>query len=345
MVFQIEEQSNYAIVKALFDVFIYFGMVLVSFIFLNVLLLLAKRSTKPVPKTKPDEFTKVYGYSYDYVFVFKVYVEEDIEHANKWQTKYTMKNIIDRCQNAKIETKCFYSCQRDEIYVKLRAPMSRLLAEADRIDYKLMLNPVNLKSAAKAGSVDKLSNGRKVWESIDLVDETNVSVYEPYAFIYAKYDSDDRVQSLYTMYPAPLDRSILHPLRCVDRIKLIISIFEASVSESPPGCGLEMSNFVAHKVVLAHYPLHNHELLQALQREWLVLLALPSSQPIRESLISIFFFRLTVYHPSSSHTQCASRTILGSASGCTSCSYRTSRRLWLCRPSSALSHSEVIISL
>jgi hypothetical protein len=218
MVFILDQLTpKVAIIKSLFDVFIYVGMALVSFLFIHVLLFIARWSIKKPPKMRKDEFIKQFGYSYDYIFLFDVYFEDDIESLNKHQKKYTMKSVMDRCHEAKIETKCFYSCQRDEIYVKLRAPMSRLLAEADRVDYKLRLNPVKLRAAAKAGSTIKLPSGRKVWESIDLVDDTGVSAYDPYDHIYAEYDGEERIQGLYERYASPLDGDISHPLRCVDR--------------------------------------------------------------------------------------------------------------------------------
>jgi len=209
-----------------------------------------------------------YGYSYDYVFVFKVYVENEINSLNEMQQMYTMKNILDRCQSALIETKCFYSCQRDEIYVKMRIHPSRLKLEADRIDYKLLLDPRNLKDTAKAGYVTKDRNKSVVvWKPINITDEYNVSPYDPYEFIYGKYDTSDQLQHLYTKYPAKLNR--VHPFREVDRIRLLLSILEGKIHENPPGCGLDLQSLEINKVVLAHFPLHNYEELVNIEKEML----------------------------------------------------------------------------
>ncbi len=281
MVFEfVQGVADYAVIKALFDVFIYTGVLLMNIVFLNALLMIARKSTVVKPKPRKDEFIKEYGYTYDYVFVFKVYEEDEIQFLNDYQNKFTMKSIIDRCQCGKIETKCFYSCQRDEIYVKMRCAPNRLLQEADRIDYKLLLDSANLRAAAKAGSDDRHPDGKQLWHPIELTDETKVTHYDPYEFIFSKYDTERDKQWLYKQYPAPLDPSITHCMRSVDRVKLLISIFEANVSESPPGCGMELGNFIAHKVVLAHFPLHNYEELQSIQKKWLVFFALPSQQPI-----------------------------------------------------------------
>lgn len=141
------------ILNRLIDSLEYLSLFAVAFTILLILLYaLSSRTRKLAYEEKADEFMRKYGYSYDYVFVFKVYFENEIGSLNEVQQKYTMKVILDLCQAALIETKCFYSCQRDEIYVKMRVHPPRLKLEADRVDYKLLLDPKNLKDAAKAGT-------------------------------------------------------------------------------------------------------------------------------------------------------------------------------------------------
>ena len=67
--------------------------------------------------------------------------------------------------------------------------------------------------AAKAGYTGK--DHKVVWKPINIVDEQNVSPFDPYSFIYGRYDTDYKLQQLYTKYPAKFDR--LHPFRDVDR--------------------------------------------------------------------------------------------------------------------------------
>lgn len=135
----------------------YAGLLAIAFLTLGLILHVINwrcfSKVKCPPTEKVDEFLRKYGYSYDYIFVFKVYAENELRYLNEMQQTFTMKNILDRCQAALIETKCFYSCQRDEIYVKMRVHPSRLGLEADRIDYKLLLDPRNLKETAKAGDI------------------------------------------------------------------------------------------------------------------------------------------------------------------------------------------------
>jgi len=62
-----------------------------------------------------------------------------------------MGNIIERLLNAGLEARYFYSCQRDEIYVKVRAELKRLKTEASRINYRLQLDPDRLRAKSQLG--------------------------------------------------------------------------------------------------------------------------------------------------------------------------------------------------
>jgi hypothetical protein len=44
--------------------------------------------------------------------------------------------------------------QADEVYVKVRASLDRLMREADRIDMKIPLNPEKLRKMLKTGRSD-----------------------------------------------------------------------------------------------------------------------------------------------------------------------------------------------
>jgi hypothetical protein len=87
------------------------------------------------------------------MYVFKVYQKDEIESLSEQQLTHSMKNIIDRMENAQLQTKYIYSCQRDEIYVKVRA--GRLLEEAYHTGYKLEMDPVKLQIAGSMGLSEK----------------------------------------------------------------------------------------------------------------------------------------------------------------------------------------------
>ena len=207
------------VISGLTDVFTYIAIFGSFFIFLKFLLDMARKSIeKPFALLKQDEFLKDNGYSYDYVFVFKVYEEDEKDNMNGLQMKYTMKNIIDRINVAGMETSCFYSCQRDEIYVKIRCNPKRLKVMADVVAYKLLLDQDRLRIKAQTGKKADRKNTdgttNYLWSPINLIDEFQVSQFTPYQYIYGEYQIEPEFQSLYKQYPAG-DKK--HPFRAVDR--------------------------------------------------------------------------------------------------------------------------------
>jgi hypothetical protein len=68
------------------ELYLIFGQIVVFFSFLKYLLRVAKlKMMAEFPIHKDDEFMKDYGYSWDYVFVFAVYDEDDKEDMTKMQ--------------------------------------------------------------------------------------------------------------------------------------------------------------------------------------------------------------------------------------------------------------------
>lgn len=187
-------------------------------LFLYITIEISKRF-KPTFYTQiKKEFEERNGYSYDYVFVFKVHQEEDLEKLNQEQIKFSMKRVVDRLENADLGIKCFYSCQRDEIYVKVRGDPERLLAEAARVNYKLLLDPENLKIAGESG---KKVEKRYIWRPFTISNEKQRELFDPYVYIYGKYCTEPAMHSLYTVYKVnPYDEADFvreHILKPVDR--------------------------------------------------------------------------------------------------------------------------------
>ena len=93
-------------------------------------------------KSMKDPFRTMNGYSWDLVLVFPIYGPE--EKLTKKQQNRSLKYVLNHLAEGGLETKQLYSIQKDELYVKVRAPLRRLMKEADRVDYKLMFNDVQL---------------------------------------------------------------------------------------------------------------------------------------------------------------------------------------------------------
>ena len=200
------------------EVVVYFALFLIALSFLRILVNYSIIFvTKPLERLKEDYFLKEYGYTYEIVFVFKVLDDTDKEQLTNYQKKFSMKHVIDRFQNALLETKCFYSIQRDEIYVKVRAKHERLLKEAARIDYKLQLDPAKLKLKVIAGKKDpssarshrKLINDGYKWKPIIIEDEYDQSSINPYKYIYAPYRESEELQSIYKTRPTKSGNELL----------------------------------------------------------------------------------------------------------------------------------------
>jgi hypothetical protein len=107
------------------------------------------------PQIKNDDFYKTNGYSWSYVFVYKVLEEDLKKKLTAEQQKFSMRNVIERLRsNAGFEISCFYSCQRDEVYVKIRASPKILLQKAGTSDYKLLMEENRLRVRCLMGYGD-----------------------------------------------------------------------------------------------------------------------------------------------------------------------------------------------
>jgi hypothetical protein len=254
--------------------FITYGVVFgFFFVFLKYLLYVARKDfNKDFPVMKEDLFLKEFGYSWDYVFVFVIYDEDEKDEMTQIQRDFTFKAVIDRVQGAGMETKCFYSVQRDEIYVKVRCNPERLKEEASRIDYKLLLDKNRLRVKAQAGKPG-------TWNPITIVDEYKQSPLSPYDYIYGVFINKSELQALYKQYDIG-DKK--YPFKQVDRIKLIISILQNKITDDPPGAGLNIGEMAAKRVTCGQFPIQNYEDLVRLQKRWLVLWSWPWNQPLED---------------------------------------------------------------
>jgi len=92
-----------------------------------------------------DPFRNENGYSWDFVFIFKVLGLKDTETPK--QMKYNVKYILCQLADAGLETKLFYSVRCNKVFCKIRCPLRRLYAEADRMNYKLLLDSTRFRDS------------------------------------------------------------------------------------------------------------------------------------------------------------------------------------------------------
>ncbi len=201
-------------VDGLQDVLVYIGIIALFFLFLKKLLQYAKDAIEKEEffTNEDDDFYKKYGYTYEYVFVFPVYDEDEILEDDKML--FSVNHVYQRLKDAQLDVKCFYSCQRDEVYIKVRVSPDRLKQEASRINYRLLLNSDRLKGKLTVG---KKKNGEWIWRPIIITDFYQISSFNPYEHIYASYDDNAANEGLYQEYPAY--NECKHIFKSVDRCK------------------------------------------------------------------------------------------------------------------------------
>jgi hypothetical protein len=106
-----------------------------------------------------DNFRRSNGYSWDYVMVFRVYGCE--EAIDQYQRKYSLKMILGRLAKGGLTTRLFYTLKRDKVFVKIRAPLQRLLHEGSRTNMRVQMDEQKLETLCRVGRPGK-------WDPLDM---------------------------------------------------------------------------------------------------------------------------------------------------------------------------------
>lgn len=217
-------------------------------------------------KEVKDPFRSQNGYSWDYCMVFKV---RDIsERVKPVQQKKSLKFIINSLAESGLQTKLFYSVQKDEVYMKIRCPLGRLQKEADRINYKLPLEPTCLANKLREGNMKGPAN--KQWQPIEVPSSSIETTIDPYEYIYCDYRMED--DSVYKKWPNGT------VFRGVDRLKLIAIIIAARIADG--GCFIDVYRLIKDGCMIAFFPLHDVVELRELEEKWLRLCQPPWLQHV-----------------------------------------------------------------
>jgi len=94
---------------------------------------------------RDDIFLQRYGYSWDYVLVFRTTTERDMLARSDFQQEHSEGKVARRLAGAGLEVMMYKSSDQDEIFLLVRASLERLMQEADRIDMKLRLDKEQLR--------------------------------------------------------------------------------------------------------------------------------------------------------------------------------------------------------
>ena len=129
-----------------------------------------------------DNFRHDNGYSWDYVFVFKVGRAD--EPYTDMQIDHSLRNLVLTMSEAGLQTKLFYSAQHDEVYCKIRASLKRLSEQAEMINYKLKCEPLSVANLLSRGK----STGppEQHWGGVSIESDGIQTEIPPYEHIYAR---------------------------------------------------------------------------------------------------------------------------------------------------------------
>ena len=239
-----------------------------------------------------QRFADQYGYGWDYCIVFVG--QPDGLEVSDFQKQYSMEQMLQRIIDAGLEVKMFFSTDQTKVFCKIRAPLERLKMEADRTDYKLLLEPAVVREKIEEGWPKRPANlsdaDKHVYQiQPSKIEDTKAASHRaPYLHIYGKYEmSEEGVspngvdQRLYTKY----GRKRI-PFRSVDRIKLLMSIFEAPLSAK--GCKFDFDKLrrpngqrskPSEAAIVSNFPLHDSQERRQLQKMWMAWAVRPNGQP------------------------------------------------------------------
>lgn len=221
-------------------------------------------------KDVKDPFRSRNGYSWDFCVVFKIFNEDEVVNSDD-PKRMSLKTILNKFADAGLETKMFFSVQKDEIYCKIRAPMSRLTKEADRLNFKMLLEPNVLANKLALGNEGRDVPPERQWAPIQLPPHSEETDIDAFDFIYGEFRKDMNI-NMYSRWP---NDSIL---RGVDRLKLIQTIIAAPLPEG--GCHIDVYRLIKNSSVLGFFALHDAVELRELEQAWLRFFQFPWRQNV-----------------------------------------------------------------
>ena len=166
-------------------------------------------------------------------------------------------DIFERLSLSELETYIYYSTDRNKIFIKIRASLPRLMEQATGDEFYIKLSEKYLRT-----KVD--------FQDAPIIDDPNITPYQPYEFIYSKYDQEKDY-----MYDKADEQQ--HPFSPIIRTKLILSIIQSTKNN---GCHLNIRKLISDGSVLTCFPLHDAKKRRTLQSNWFGWFVHPWCQPI-----------------------------------------------------------------
>jgi hypothetical protein len=165
------------------------------------------------------------------------------------------KGYIRSLRKLGFELYAFFGIREEtEIFVLVRTPLEKLRAFADKVDFKLQMNAVEVQRKLEAGSPEAGI------APVFIEHRPDVTHLAPFDHIYCKY-SRAADESLYQRFDG-----FRHPFSDINRLKLAALILE---SKPPDGSqNLKIRRYLRNGWLRACYPLHDKKKAELLMSEW-----------------------------------------------------------------------------
>lgn len=141
-----------------------------------------------------------------------------------------------------------------EIYVLVRAPLEKLRAFADNLDYLMLLDAKEIEDCLLKG------NEEEGIGPVEISHMTEVTRYRPYEKIYGRYSRNVSESLYYHEYGSN------HPFRDLVRLKLTAMIMESRPADGSQN--LKLRRYIRNKTLLSCFPLHNRTKTRNIEVKW-----------------------------------------------------------------------------
>jgi hypothetical protein len=207
-------------------------------------------------KLSPEDLEKMkkeHYYQYEYVMVFPMVGQDqgpyDSTHPDDAEqsemSKYVLKNMLE----AEFSLYTFLSIQKDELIVLFTAPRQVIARFADKIGYKLPLDPVEIRNQLSIG------NKKHKIKAVKIADEARFSSMRPYQYIHGRFASS-LDPNLYGKHQVSTTRQcVFSPLT---RCKILYMMLQAPRHQY--GCKIQLSLLKEKGDIHAIFPLHRPDL-------------------------------------------------------------------------------------